>query len=153
MGPGDLTDDQRATANGPGAGDVPAGVVGLQAPETGREIARLFEEDTAAPLDFKALVLRRERAVARCERIIVAVDLREDRPGALAAAGHGEIERFGADAVPGSAASLWVSEMPDDPVGWPGTAGRPPATPARTRYRPRPPDQHPAAGAGNGPAD
>jgi hypothetical protein len=28
------------------------------------------------------------------------------------------IERFGADAVPGSAASMWVSEMPDDPVGW-----------------------------------
>ncbi|MET8977183.1 class I SAM-dependent methyltransferase [Streptomyces sp. NPDC004539] len=128
------------------------------------EGTRLFEVDTAAPLDFKASVLRRERAVARCERIAVAVDLRADWPGALAAAGHdpaaptvwiaeglliylpedavelllerigsrsavgsrmgltlgsrGVIERFAADAGPGSAASLWVSEMPDDPVGW-----------------------------------
>ncbi|SEE44167.1 methyltransferase, TIGR00027 family [Streptomyces sp. 2131.1] len=128
------------------------------------EGTRLFEVDTAAPLGFKASVLRQERAVARCERITVAVDLREDWPGALAAAGHdpaaptvwiaeglliylpqdavelllarisalstagswlgltlgsrGVIERFGADAVPGSAASMWVSEMPDDPVGW-----------------------------------
>jgi methyltransferase (TIGR00027 family) len=128
------------------------------------EGTRLFEVDTAEPLDFKASVLRRERAVARCERITVAVDLREDWPGALAAAGHdpaaptvwiaegllaylpedavdlllarigarsaagsllgltlgsrGVIERFGADAAPGSAASMWVSEMPDDPVGW-----------------------------------
>ncbi|MDQ0312814.1 methyltransferase (TIGR00027 family) [Kitasatospora herbaricolor] len=128
------------------------------------EDTRLFEVDTAAPLDFKASVLGQERAVARCERITVAVDLREDWPGVLAAAGHdparptvwiaeglliylpadavellltrigalsaagsrmgltlgsrGVIERFGADATPGSAASLWVSEMPDDPVGW-----------------------------------
>ncbi|MFE1950010.1 SAM-dependent methyltransferase [Streptomyces sp. NPDC059524] len=128
------------------------------------EGTRLFEVDTAAPLDFKASVLRRERAVARCERITVAADLREDWPRALAAAGHdaaaptvwiaeglliylpedavelllarigaqsaagsrmgltlgsrGAIERFGADAAPGSAASLWVSEMPEDPVGW-----------------------------------
>ncbi|WP_328335691.1 MULTISPECIES: class I SAM-dependent methyltransferase [unclassified Streptomyces] len=128
------------------------------------EGTRLFEVDTAAPLDFKASVLRQERAVARCERIPVAVDLREDWPGALAAAGHdpavptawiaeglliylpedavelllaristlsaagsrmgltlgsrGVIERFGADAVPGSAASMWMSEMPDDPVRW-----------------------------------
>lgn len=125
---------------------------------------RLFEVDTAAPLDFKASVLRQERAFARCERITVAVDLRDDWPGALAAAGHdpavptvwiaeglliylpedavelllarisaqsaagsrmgltlgsrGVIERFGADAVPGSAASMWISEMPDDPVAW-----------------------------------
>lgn len=128
------------------------------------EGTRLFEVDTAAPLDFKASVLRRERAVARCERITVAVDLREDWPGALTAAGHdpalptvwiaeglliylpqdavelllarisaqsaprsrmgltlgspGVIERFGANAAPGSAASMWVSEMPDDPVTW-----------------------------------
>ncbi|WP_424883466.1 class I SAM-dependent methyltransferase [Streptomyces sp. SLBN-8D4] len=128
------------------------------------EGTRLFEVDTAAPLDFKAAVLRQERAVARCERITVAVDLREDWPSALAAAGHdpaeptawiaeglliylpedavelllthistqsaagsrmgltlgsrGVIERFGADAVPGSAASMWISEMPDDPVAW-----------------------------------
>jgi methyltransferase (TIGR00027 family) len=128
------------------------------------EGTRLFEVDTAAPLAFKASVLRQERAVARCERITVDVDLREDWPGALAAAGHdpavptvwiaeglliylpedavevllarigarsaagsrmgltlgsrGVIERFGAEAVPGSAASMWVSEMPDDPVGW-----------------------------------
>lgn len=125
---------------------------------------RLFEVDTAVPLDFKASVLRQERAVARCERITVAADLREDWPGALAAAGHdpavptvwiaeglliylpedavellldrigaqsaagsrmgltlgsrGVIARFGADAAPGSAASMWVSEMPDDPEGW-----------------------------------
>ena len=128
------------------------------------EGTRLFEVDTAAPLDFKDSVLRQERAVARCERITVPVDLREDWPGALAAAGHdpaeptawiaeglliylpedavelllarisaqsaagsrmgltlgsrGVIERFAADAAPGSAASMWVSEMPDDPVGW-----------------------------------
>ncbi|MFD5461603.1 class I SAM-dependent methyltransferase [Kitasatospora sp. NPDC127059] len=128
------------------------------------EGTRLFEVDTAVPLDFKASVLRQERAVARCERITVPVDLREDWPGALAAAGHdpaaptvwiaeglliylpedavellltrigaqsaagsrmgltlgsrGVLERFGADAVPGSAASMWVSEMPDDPVHW-----------------------------------
>ncbi|WP_328563908.1 class I SAM-dependent methyltransferase [Streptomyces coelicoflavus] len=128
------------------------------------EGTRLFEVDTPAPLEFKASVLRQERAVARCERITVAVDLREDWPGTLAAAGHdasiptawigeglliylpedavelllarigeqspsgsrmgltlgsrGVIERFAASAVPGSAASMWVSEMPDDPVGW-----------------------------------
>jgi methyltransferase (TIGR00027 family) len=133
------------------------------------EGTRLFEVDTAAPLDFKASVLRQERAVARCERITVPVDLRDDWPGALAAAGHdpaaptvwiaeglliylpedavelllarigarsaigsrmgltlgtrGVIERFGADAVPGSPASMWVSEMPDDPVGWLGRHG------------------------------
>ena len=45
------------------------------------EGTRLFEADTAAPLDFKASALRRERAVARCEPITVAVDLREDWPG------------------------------------------------------------------------
>ncbi|MDQ0790841.1 methyltransferase (TIGR00027 family) [Streptomyces sp. B3I8] len=128
------------------------------------EGTRLFEVDTAAPLDFKASVLRQEGAVARCERITVTVDLRDDWPGALAAAGHdptlptvwiaeglliylpqdavelllgrigarsaagsrmgltlgssGVIERFAADATPGSTASMWVSEMPDDPVGW-----------------------------------
>ncbi len=128
------------------------------------ERTRLFEVDTAAPLDFKESVLRQERAVARCERITVAVDLREDWPAALAAAGHdpaaptvwiaeglliylpedaveqllarigarsaagsrmgltwsarGAIDRFAADAVPGSAASFWRSEMPDDPVEW-----------------------------------
>nr|WP_161563316.1 class I SAM-dependent methyltransferase [Streptomyces antimycoticus] len=162
------------------------------------EGTRLFEVDTAAPLDFKASVLRQERAVARCERITVAVDLREDWPGALAAAGHdptvptawiaeglliylsedavelllaristrsatgsrmgltlgsrGVIERFGADAAPGSAASMWVSEMPDDPVGWlaghgweaashtlrerAAAYGRPISTPAQREERP-----------------
>ncbi|MCR3725163.1 methyltransferase (TIGR00027 family) [Streptomyces umbrinus] len=134
------------------------------------EGTRLFEVDTAAPLGFKVSVLRQERAVARCERITVAVDLREDWPGALAAAGHdaamptvwiaerlliylpeeavelllgristqsaagsrmgltlgsrGVIERFGADAVQGSAAFMWVSETPDDPVGWLAGHGR-----------------------------
>ncbi|MFG2147180.1 class I SAM-dependent methyltransferase [Streptomyces sp. NPDC048696] len=128
------------------------------------EGTRLFEVDTAAPLDFKASVLRQERAVARCERITVAVDLRDDWPGALAAAGHdptvptvwiaeglliylpedavelllarigaqsapgsrmgltlsprGVIERFRAEALAGSAASMWLSEMPEDPVDW-----------------------------------
>ncbi|MCX5265669.1 class I SAM-dependent methyltransferase [Streptomyces sp. NBC_00199] len=162
------------------------------------EGTRLFEVDTAEPLDFKASVLRQERAVARCERITVAVDLREDWPGALAAAGHdpavptawiaeglliylpedavelllarisaqsaagsrmgltwgsrGVIERFGADAAAGSAASMWLSEMPDDPVGrlagygWEADChtlreraaayGRPISTPPRREERP-----------------
>jgi len=124
----------------------------------------LHDVEARSSLEFKASVLCRERAVARCERITVAVDLRADWPGALAAAGHdpavptvwiaeglliylpedavelllarisaqsaagswmgltlgsrGVIERLGADAVPGSAASMWISEMPDDPVGW-----------------------------------
>lgn len=125
---------------------------------------RLFEVDTAEPLDFKASVLRQERAVPRCERITVPVGLCEDWPGALGAAGHdpaqptawiaerlriylpedavqslldrvgalsaagsrmgltlgsrGVIERFRGDAAPGSAASMGVSEMPEDPVDW-----------------------------------
>jgi methyltransferase (TIGR00027 family) len=128
------------------------------------EGTRLFEIDTAEPLDFKASVLRQERAVPRCERITVPVDLREDWPAALAAAGHdrtrptawiaeglliylpeeaverlvgligeqsapgsrmgltlgsrGVVSRFGAGAPEGSPASMWVSEMPDDPVAW-----------------------------------
>lgn len=162
------------------------------------EGTRLFEVDTAAPLEFKASVLRQERAVARCERSTLAVDLREDWPAALAAAGHdpaeptawiaeglliylpeeavelllarisarsapgsrmgltlgsrGVVERFGAGAAPGSAASLWVSEMPDDPVGWlaghgweaeshtlrerAAAYGRPIGTPPRREERP-----------------
>ncbi|MCA1219804.1 class I SAM-dependent methyltransferase [Streptomyces sp. 8L] len=162
------------------------------------EGTRLFEVDTAEPLEFKASVLRQERAAARCERITVPVDLREDWPGALAAAGHdptvptawiaeglliylpedavelllarisarsaagsrmgltlgsrGVIERFGAGAAPGSAASMWVSEMPDDPVGWlaghgwqakshtlrerAAAYGRPISTPPRREERP-----------------
>ncbi|MFG1650330.1 class I SAM-dependent methyltransferase [Micromonospora sp. NPDC049275] len=125
---------------------------------------RLFEVDTAEPLGFKAAVLRQERAAPRCERITVPVDLREDWPGALAAAGHdpaqptvwiaeglliylpqdavesllervgalsapgsrmgltlgsrGVVDRFREDAASGSAASMWLSEMPEDPVGW-----------------------------------
>ncbi|MFC1420848.1 class I SAM-dependent methyltransferase [Streptacidiphilus cavernicola] len=128
------------------------------------EGTRLFEVDTAEPLDFKESVLRQERAVPRCERITVPVDLREDWPAALAAAGHdrtrptawiaeglliylpeeaverlvglvgeqsapgsrmgltlgsrGVLSRFGADAAAGTAASMWVSEMPEDPVAW-----------------------------------
>lgn len=130
---------------------------------------RLFEVDTAEPLDFKASVLRQERAAARCERITVPVDLREDWPGALVAAGHdparptvwiaeglliylpagavqelleqvgvlsapgsrmgltlsprGMLDRFRTDATAGSPASMWVSEMPADPVGWLGGLG------------------------------
>lgn len=125
---------------------------------------RLFEVDTAEPLGFKAAVLRQEHAAPRCERITVPVDLREDWPGALAAAGHdpaqptvwiaeglliylpeaavesllervgalsapgsrmgltlgsrGVVDRFREDAASGSAASMWLSEMPEDPVGW-----------------------------------
>ena len=162
------------------------------------EGTRLFEVDTAEPLDFKATVLRQERAVPRCTRITVPVDLREDWPGALAAAGHdpalptvwiaeglliylpedavelllarigaasapgsrmgltlgarGVISRFGADTGPGSAATMWVSEMPEDPVDWlaghgwdaegytlreRGTAyGRPFSAPPQTQERP-----------------
>ncbi|ANS62414.1 methyltransferase [Streptomyces lincolnensis] len=152
------------------------------------EGTRLFEVDTAAPLDFKASVLRQERAVARCERITVAVDLREDWPAALSAAGHdpavptvwiaeglliylpedavelllarisaqsaagsrmgltlgsrGVIERFGTDAAPGSAASLWVSEMPDNPVAWPARHG----WECTRSGRPRPADRGDALG-------
>jgi methyltransferase (TIGR00027 family) len=123
---------------------------------------RLFELDTAEPLGFKESVLRGERAVPRCERLPVVVDLREDWPAALAAAGHDPalptawiaeglliylpqddvqrlLERVGGLSAPGSrmgltlggrqtlerfaqdrgtAADLWVSVMPEDPVGW-----------------------------------
>lgn len=56
-----------------------------------------------------------------------AVELLLNRISALSAVGsrlgltlgsRGVLERFATDAVPGSAASLWVSEMPDDPVAW-----------------------------------
>jgi methyltransferase (TIGR00027 family) len=123
---------------------------------------RFFEIDTAEPLEFKESVLQAEGAQPRCERHTVAVDLREDWPAALRAAGHdpaeptvwiaeglliylpqeaverllgqvgeqsapgsrmgltlggrGVLERFGREA--GTAASMWVSEMPEDPVGW-----------------------------------
>jgi methyltransferase (TIGR00027 family) len=123
---------------------------------------RFFEVDTAEPLDFKESVLRAERAEPRCERITVPVDLREDWPTVLAAAGHdldaptvwiaeglliylpadavdrllgqighlsapgsrmgltlgsrGVLERFAEDQE--TAASMWVSEMPEDPIAW-----------------------------------
>ena len=128
------------------------------------EGTRLFEVDTAEPLGFKASVLREERAVPRCERITVPVDLRDDWPAALADAGHdrtqptawiaeglliylpeeaverlveqigeqsapgsrmgltlgsrGTVSRFAAEAAAGTPASMWLSEMPDDPIGW-----------------------------------
>jgi methyltransferase (TIGR00027 family) len=74
------------------------------------EDTRLFEVDTAAPLDFKASVLRQERAAAHCERITVAVDLREDWPGALGAAGHDP-----------ASPTVWIAEglliyLPEDAV-------------------------------------
>jgi len=128
---------------------------------------RLFELDTAEPLGFKESVLRTEGAVARCERVPVAVDLRADWPAALAAAGHDPelptvwiaeglliylpqddvqllLERVGGLSAPGSrmgltlgsrrtlerfaqdrgtAADMWVSAMPDDPVAWLSTLG------------------------------
>ncbi|MFD9590743.1 class I SAM-dependent methyltransferase [Streptomyces sp. NPDC059980] len=123
---------------------------------------RLFEIDTAEPLDFKESVLRTERAEPRCKRITVPVDLRDDWPGALSASGHdpalptvwiaeglliylpqdavdrllgqvgelsasgsrmgltlgqpGVLERFAQDT--GTPASMWLSEMPSDPVTW-----------------------------------
>ncbi|MFI5997761.1 class I SAM-dependent methyltransferase [Streptomyces sp. NPDC051362] len=123
---------------------------------------RLFEIDTAEPLDFKESVLRAERAEPHCERITVPSDLRDDWPGALSASGHdpalptvwiaeglliylpqdavdrllgqvgelsasgsrmgltlgqpGVLERFAQDT--GTPASMWLSEMPSDPVTW-----------------------------------
>ncbi|QMU78649.1 SAM-dependent methyltransferase [Streptacidiphilus sp. PB12-B1b] len=123
---------------------------------------RLFEVDTAEPLAFKQAVLDARGARPRCERLPVAVDLREDWPTALAAAGHdpalptawiaeglliylpqeaverllgqvgalsaassrmgltlgaqGTLERFSGDT--GTAADMWLSTMPEDPVGW-----------------------------------
>ncbi|MEZ0089524.1 class I SAM-dependent methyltransferase [Streptacidiphilus sp. EB129] len=123
---------------------------------------RLFEVDTAEPLEFKESVLRAERAEPACERITVAVDLRDDWPAALLGAGfdpgaatvwiaeglliylpeeavavllgrvgelsapgsrmgltlggRGVLERFSQDR--GTPAAMWVSEMPEDPVGW-----------------------------------
>ncbi|MEY9964595.1 methyltransferase (TIGR00027 family) [Streptacidiphilus sp. MAP12-16] len=123
---------------------------------------RLFEIDMAEPLGFKQSVLDAEQAEARCERVAVPVDLREDWPAALAAAGHDPAEptvwiaeglliylpeeaverllgQVGGLSAPGSrmgltlgsrgvverfrqdrdtAASMWVSEMPEDPIGW-----------------------------------
>jgi methyltransferase (TIGR00027 family) len=71
---------------------------------------RLFEVDTAEPLAFKQSVLDAEGAVPRCERIPVAVDLRDDWPGALAASGHDP-----------AAATVWIAEglliyLPQDAV-------------------------------------
>ncbi len=55
-------------------------------------------------------MLRQERAEARCERIAVTVDLREDWPGALTAAGHDP-----------AAPTVWIAEglliyLPEDAV-------------------------------------
>ena len=47
----------------------------------------VFEVDLAETLAFKDAVLARQGAVASCKRITVAVDLREDWPAALTAAG------------------------------------------------------------------
>jgi methyltransferase (TIGR00027 family) len=49
---------------------------------------RLFEVDTPAMLAFKERVLDEQGAVPRCERVPVAVDLRDDWPAALRAAGY-----------------------------------------------------------------
>jgi len=48
---------------------------------------RLFEVELGAMLRFKEDVLTSKRARARCDRIVVPVDLREDWPSALAKAG------------------------------------------------------------------
>ncbi|MFE3547888.1 SAM-dependent methyltransferase [Streptomyces kronopolitis] len=71
------------------------------------ENTRLFESDTAAPLDFKTSVLRQERAVARCQRITVTADPPADWP---AAAGHNP-----------AAPTAWIAEelliyLPKDTV-------------------------------------
>jgi methyltransferase (TIGR00027 family) len=49
---------------------------------------RMFELDQAALLDWKAEVLSRVGAAARCTLVAVGVDLRQDWPAALKAAGH-----------------------------------------------------------------
>jgi methyltransferase (TIGR00027 family) len=51
------------------------------------EGVRLFELDTPEMLGFKQRVLDEQGAEARCERVTVAIDLREDWPGALRTAG------------------------------------------------------------------
>jgi methyltransferase (TIGR00027 family) len=48
---------------------------------------RLFEVDTPEMLAFKERVLDERQARARCERVTVAIDLREDWPAALRMAG------------------------------------------------------------------
>jgi methyltransferase (TIGR00027 family) len=60
---------------------------------------RLLELDTPGVLGFKERVLSRRRAVARCQRVAVAVDLLRDWPAAVAAAG------FGANS-----ATAWLAE-------------------------------------------
>jgi len=48
---------------------------------------RLFEVDTAEMLSFKQRVLDEQQAQARCARVTVSIDLREDWPAALRKAG------------------------------------------------------------------
>ena len=48
---------------------------------------RVFELDTAAMLDFKQRVVDGIAAQPRAERVVIRIDLREDWPGALRAAG------------------------------------------------------------------
>ena len=48
---------------------------------------RLFEVDTAEMLGFKQRVLDEQQAQASCERVTIAIDLREDWPAALRTAG------------------------------------------------------------------
>jgi methyltransferase (TIGR00027 family) len=60
---------------------------------------RFFELDSADVLDSKAKVLTGQAARARCERVPVVCDLREDWPGALLAAGF----------APGRPA-VWIAE-------------------------------------------
>lgn len=52
------------------------------------EPLRLFELDQPALLDWKATVLARLGAIPRCTLVPVGVDLRQDWPAALKAAGH-----------------------------------------------------------------
>jgi methyltransferase (TIGR00027 family) len=55
--------------------------------------ARVFELDVPDLFDFKERVLTDKRAIARCERVVVRVDLRQDWPVALHARGFRDAER------------------------------------------------------------
>jgi len=60
---------------------------------------RCFEVDTAKVFDFKTEVLEQQNATARCARIPIPCDLREDWPSALMAAGFDPVNP-----------SVWLAE-------------------------------------------
>jgi O-methyltransferase involved in polyketide biosynthesis len=71
---------------------------------------RLFEADTAVPTGLPGFG-------AAPGAVRISAQSAAGRRMGLTLGSRGVIARFGADAVPGSAASMWFSEMPDDPVG------------------------------------